>query len=66
MTCREKLAKEKPEFIIPNRPGGCYGCPHLYGYLSKPSYCSKIFVYGAVLCKMCWDREIPEEGIDNK
>lgn len=60
MTCREKLEREKPEFIVPNQPGGCYGCPHMYGYLKKPEYCSKLFEYGAVLCKMCWDREIPE------
>lgn len=66
MTCREKLAIEKPSCIQPGQPGGCFGCPHMYGYLEKPRYCSKLFVYGPVLCKMCWDREVPEKGIDKK
>lgn len=66
MTCRDKLKIERPEFIVTNSPGGCYGCPHMYGYLKKPSYCSKITVFGPVLCKICWDREIPEDGSDKK
>ena len=56
MTYREKLAKEQPECINPDRMGGCEGCPQSYGYES----------YGNVdcnntTCTACWDREIPEE-----
>lgn len=59
MTCREKLAIEHPEKIVSSYPGGCYGCPHEYGYLDAPpgDGCG-----GDAKCRACWDREIPEEG----
>lgn len=53
MTCREKLAKEHPEYINNWFKGGCAGCPHDYGYLPKPISCV------TTNCAKCWDREIP-------
>lgn len=55
MTAREKLAKEHPEFVG-DYYGGCKGCPHHYGYLPKLSEddCANM------VCRDCWDREIPE------
>lgn len=59
MTCREKLAAEHPECIDRDRLGGCYGCPHHYGYFTECPYdCTEI------TCRQCWDREIPEEKSD--
>ena len=55
MTCREKLKLEHPEKIGSQWDGGCYGCPHKYGYLD--SECEKYNCYD------CWDREIP--GTEN-
>ena len=56
MTCREKLMKDKPDGVNDMYAGGCYGCPHTYGYLPKPSYCTP-----GNTCNDCCDREIPEE-----
>lgn len=53
MTCRERLANEKPEMVNAQHIGGCFSCPHEYGYLDKPEYCS------FANCYKCWDREIP-------
>lgn len=57
MTCRERLLLEHPVCVNSSFVGGCRGCPHQYGYLKKPSYCSG----GSLICDTCWDREIPEE-----
>lgn len=57
MTAREKLAKEHPIFVDQVYDGGCGGCPHDYGYLPKPDYCTSI---NNDTCRKCWDREIPE------
>lgn len=62
MTCKEKLQAEKPECINPGQPGGCFGCPHMYGYLKKPRYCDDRFILGPVICDVCWSRELPEDG----
>lgn len=50
MTCREKLAKEKPECVGPYG-GGCKGCPHDYGYAKKQ--CNH-------KCRECWDRPVEQ------
>ena len=55
MTCREKLMLECPDKVDSRWSGGCYSCPHTYGYL--PYYdCSND-------CDECWNREIP--GTEN-
>lgn len=60
MTCREKLAIEHPEYIDKDAyAGGCYRCPHHYGYLQKPDYCSGGDI--EVFCRCCWNREMPDE-----
>lgn len=58
MTCREKLAADKPcltevelGYIIKK------ACPDNYGYLPEPSYCMP----HSDECERCWDREIPEK-----
>ena len=66
MTCREKLAIEKPACIQPGQPGGCFGCPHMYGYLKMPLYCKQRFILGPAVCTACWDRLIIDEGTDEK
>lgn len=70
MTCREKLKKEHPDMIDSERWGGCKGCPHMVGYMSRPAYCP----YGGnefdmlsirarkMLCTECWNRHVPEQG----
>lgn len=54
MTCREKLKIEHPEAIDDDYVGGCDGCPHEYGYESRPSWC----VVSHERCTECWDRDI--------
>lgn len=62
MTCREKLALERPDKISPGSPGGCYACPISYGYLERPDYCTDASNVHGDRCDECWNREIPEEG----
>lgn len=62
MTCRERLAIERPDRIAPNSPGGCYACPCTYGYLERPEYCRDASNKAGERCDECWDREIPEES----
>lgn len=62
MTCREKLKLEHPEKVDPEYTGGCSCCPHDYGYLVAPNYCSERPTT-ADDCKKCWDREIPEPSL---
>lgn len=60
MTAREKLAIEHPEDCGPEFKGGCYSCPHLYGYLEKDSsICSNLSMDTNDRCSKCWNREIP-------
>ena len=60
MTCREKLKIEHPECIDESICCGCSGCPHHYGYLDRPSYCTDQYIPVEVICTRCWNREIPE------
>lgn len=68
MTCREKLAMEHPGDVSEEWTGGCYGCPHAYGYLDRPENCVGSILNGASSrrCRECWDREIPEETESNR
>lgn len=60
MTCREKLAIEYPYAISEEHYGGCFGCPHMYGYLPRPEYCSGT-VWLPFKCDRCWSRTVSEE-----
>lgn len=62
MICRERLKMEHPEHADEEYAGGCAGCPHDYGYASRPEYCS-ILEY-AEICEKCWEREV--EGAEEK
>ena len=57
MTCKEKLMIEFPEDVGKEWIGGCCGCPHDHGYLSKPPYCNRSG--NDEICAQCWDRKIP-------
>ena len=57
MTCREKIALERPDCISSECIGGVEGCPKGYGYMEAPQYCDS--GYTPELCTKCWDREIP-------
>lgn len=57
MTCREKLAIEHPEKLDSKSLGGCFGCPHAYGYAKKPEGCENL----GFSCRECWDREVETE-----
>lgn len=59
MTCREKLKIEHPEKVDHDAWGGCSGCPHIYGYLPAPDYCSDDSMRPNERCTKCWDRVIP-------
>ena len=59
MTFREEEAKLHPERINPNYIGGVVGCPRdieTYPYILGD--CERN-------CQACWDREIPDELMDN-
>ena len=56
MTCREKMAIEHPEKVDFEYVGGCYGCPHIYGYAQKPEWCKPT----EEICRKCWEREVEE------
>lgn len=70
MTCREKLKIERPEFLDSESWGGCIGCPSTYGYLEDAEWCPKTKAIDDkdTVCRLCWDREIPEkkESQDSK
>ena len=58
MTCLEKLRTEHPEKLCSALYGGASGCPYDYGYLGRPSYCSR--EGDPNKCAKCWNREMPE------
>lgn len=59
MTCKEKLAIERPEKIKEDEYGECIGCPHTYGYRSdRPEYCHNEKISRDIRCIRCWNREI--------
>lgn len=58
MTFRERLEQEYPEKVDSDCLGGCFGCPHEYGY---EDFRACDFAYDT-LCRQCWDREIGEQN----
>ena len=60
MTCSEKMAIEHPEKVNFEYVGGCYGCPHTYGYAKDPEWCDDNNITDKK-CRRCWDREVETE-----
>ena len=56
MTCREKLAKEHPEYIREDAFGGCLKCPYDYGYVKNKQCVTN--EYETPDCTVCWDQEV--------
>lgn len=59
MTFREEVSKLRPERINPNYIGGVVGCPR------DIETCPYILGTCESNCRACWDREIPDELMDN-
>ena len=59
MTFREEAAKLHPEKVDPIFPGGVRGCPR------DIKKCHDLLRAGEKNCRACWDREIPDELMDN-
>ena len=59
MTFREEVAKLRPDKINPNFIGGVLGCPR------DIETCPYILGTCERNCRACWDREIPDELMDN-
>ena len=59
MTFREEAAKLHPYRISPNYVGGVLGCPR------DIKKCPDLLRAGEKNCRACWDREIPDELMNN-
>ena len=59
MTFREEEAKLHPYRISPNYVGGVLGCPR------DIETCPNLLRASKNNCRACWDREIPDELMDN-
>ena len=60
MTFREEEAKLHPYRISPNYVGGVLGCPR------DIEACPNLLRASENNCRACWDREIPDELMDNE
>ena len=70
MTFREEVAKLHPEDLIPDCRGGVCGCPRDIDTCPYSTYVSPYSTYVSHFpseddCRACWDREIPDELMDN-
>ena len=59
MTFREEAEKLHPYKISPNYVGGVLGCPR------DIEACPNLLAASENSCRACWDREIPDELMDN-
>ena len=59
MTFREEAEKLHPYKISPNYVGGVLGCPR------DIETCPNLLSASEKNCRACWDREIPDELMDN-
>lgn len=59
MTFREEAEKLHPYKISPNYVGGVLGCPR------DIEKCPDLLSASEKNCRACWDREIPDELMDN-
>lgn len=60
MTFREEAAKLHPYRISPNYVGGVLGCPR------DIEACPNLLSASENNCRACWDREIPDDLMDNE
>ena len=68
MTFREEIAKLHPEDLIPDCNGGICGCPRdidTCPYSTNVSHSPVSHSPSDDDCRACWDREIPDELMDN-
>ena len=68
MTFREEVAKLHPEDLIPDCKGGVCGCPRdidTCPYSTNASHSPVSHFPSDDDCRACWDREIPDELMDN-
>ena len=68
MTFREEIAKLHPEDLIPDCKGGICGCPRdidTCPYSTNVSHSPVSHSPSDDDCRACWDREIPDELMDN-
>lgn len=68
MTFREEIAKLHPEDLIPDCKGGVCGCPRdidTCPYSTNVSHSPVSHSPSDDDCRACWDREIPDELMDN-
>ncbi len=56
MTLKEKVAKERPEFIGKDYPAGVRGCPIHYAFLNMTT----ANCFEQKNCEACWNREYIE------
>ena len=59
MTFREEVAKLHPERVAPIYGGGVLGCPR------DIETCPNLLRASKNNCRYCWDREIPDELMNN-
>lgn len=61
MTYKQKLQIEHPDRVDSCWWGGCFLCPHDYGYCDKTDgMChKKNCTPGETICTRCWNRETP-------
>lgn len=59
MTFREEEAKLRPDRVNPIYQGGVFGCPR------DIDTCPYLLGASENNCRACWDREIPDELMDN-
>ena len=64
MTFREEIAKLHPEDLIPDCKGGVCGCPRDLDICPYSTYARHHFPSDDD-CRVCWDREIPDELMNN-
>lgn len=57
MTFKEKLQMEHPDNVNDKYMGGCFLCPHTYGYETR----GESLEHCVEACTACWNREMPEE-----
>ncbi len=59
MTFKQKIERDYPEKINPERLGGVEACPYNYGYESFDARPCVGKGCGELRCESCWNREIP-------
>lgn len=59
MTFKERLEIEHPEYANEAYVGGCFDCPHSFGYEKREDSLKNCYSKGGKGCVYCWNREIP-------